>query len=406
MFAETPDTTPDGQLVEAARRFLGEFEVVGPVGNANHLLRVASGNEHYVIHRWPESATAVQANLASRALSVAAGTSGGALPRPRALPDGADQWSVELDGRRYTASTWIEGRPLARYGDFRLPDGNVIDVPLPASAPAEPVILQAVRVVAGFHTASASLAEVAPAGDATLHRLQERARRAWSAQRRVVGQEAGAVPEIRRWLRCGNRVLPVASEHLEKFGGLRTGTVVAHTDLWPANLLIEGEAAARRLTGVVGWSSVAVGSPLVDLAHLVVHMSSWSGATAENVLGAYTEHAVVSPAERRLLPVVAALDLVPRVGTLLHLAYLDERMVGHDGLPVLRSGLKALLVSLENLTEILAPQAEWSQRKFGETRRSREGAPRTARPKGTTPGRRSGSGRSRPGSPPRTPKRG
>ncbi|MEJ7900928.1 MAG: hypothetical protein WKF63_03730, partial [Thermomicrobiales bacterium] len=171
--------------------------------------------------------------------------------------------------------------------------------------------------------------------------------------------------------------------------------------IWPANLLIEGRGETRTLTGIVGWSSVTVGSPLIDIAHIAIHTTGWSGALAESILGAYTEVATLTPMERRLLPVVAALDLVPRVGWLLNLAFVDDRMIGHESQPVLRSGLKSLLMSLENLTQILAPETEWSQRKTIEQRQSRiDSATKRSAGKETTRARPPGSTRSRPASRP------
>jgi Ser/Thr protein kinase RdoA (MazF antagonist) len=226
----------------------------------------------------------------------------------------------------------------------------------------------------------------------------KRTERTWEEQRRVVGDRAGNAAEIRRWLRCGNRVLPVANEHLSHVSTMASTTSLIHADLWPVNLLTEGLAEEQRLVGIAGWSTVREGSPLIDLAQLAVHNSNWSGAIAESVLGAYASTGRLSPTERRLLPAVAALDLVPRVGTLLHLAFVDDRMIGDAAQPVLRSGMKQLLTSLENLTDVLAPEHEWEQRKFAENRRMR-GDQRPKRTGGarTKPGRPTGSARSRRG---------
>jgi Ser/Thr protein kinase RdoA (MazF antagonist) len=406
----TPDYTLDNALTssnlqQATQRFFQSIESTESIGSAHHLLRVTSGGESYVVREWPATTAADQVTLAARALDAAAATSGGRLPVPQPVGDTAGGWSVRIGDRLYSASSWLPGRPLARYGDFRTPDGEVIDVPLPASAPAGNLVLDAVRTIGRLHEATASIAAASPGSQATLSRVLKQSERRWSEQRKVVGDRAANSPEIRRWLRCGNRIFPVAAELLGHVGAIGGSTII-HGDIWPANLLIEGHAADRVLSGVVGWSSVAVGSPLIDLAHLAIHTSGWSGALAENILGAYSEVATLSPGDRRLLPVVAAVDLVPRVGWLLHLAYVDDRMIGHESQPVLRSGLKSLLVSLENLTNVLAPDAEWTQRRTSETRRSRADSPVRRTPgRETRPVRKSGSGQSRPGSPPGRPKK-
>ena len=394
-------------LHEAIHRFFTNVQGVEPVGSAAHLLRVVADGGNYVLREWAAGTAAAQVNLTQLSLQIAATAGDGLLPTPRPARGEPEVWAVEVGGHLVTAASWLPGRPLSRYGDYRTPDDKVIDVPLPASAPAESIVLEAVRAIGRFHSVTALLAAESGTSKTTLARLLDSSRTTWNEQRKLVGDRAANSPEIRRWLRCGNRIVPVAAEHLEQFGRAGAASCIVHGDIWPANFLIEGSAAERTLTGVVGWSSVAIGSPLIDLAHLAIHTSSWSGALAESILGAYTEVATLSPGERRLLPVVAALDLVPRVGWLLNLAYVDDRMIGHESQPILRSGLKSLLMSLENLTQVLAPDAEWDQRKTSETRRSREGgAVRRIRPTGTRPGRPPGSGRSRPGPRPGRPRTG
>lgn len=398
MQPETPedDARVLDNLIAAAPRFFGPVDRAEPVGSARHLLKVLVDGDGFVLREWGAGTAPDRVALAARALCMAQQGSGGRLPAPRPVPGEPDAWAIRSGDRLVSAANWLPGRPLARYGDFRTPDGDVIDVPLPASAPAEAIVLEAVRVIGRFHTATAPLAPTA--GTSSLARLLRESGETWVTQRREVGDRAGGSPEIRRWLRCGNRILPVATEYLDQMGAANVGLAVIHGDIWPANLLIEGTGESRALTGIVGWSRVTIGSPLIDLAHLAIHTSGWSGALAETILGAYTEVAALTPMERRLLPVVAALDLVPRVGRLLDLAFVDDRMIGHESQAVLRSGLKSLLTSLENLTQILAPDTEWSQRKTSEQRRTRlESATKKSAGRETTRVRPPKPARSRPG---------
>ncbi|MDQ3654769.1 MAG: phosphotransferase [Chloroflexota bacterium] len=412
MRPETPDDSRGDSrtfdnLIDASSRFFDAVERTEPVGSAPHLLRVRADGADFVLREWDARATPAKVNLAARALTLAGPASGDRLPVPHAVSGEVDVWAVRSGDRLVSAASWLPGRPLARYGDFRTPDGDVIDVPLPASAPAEAIVLEAVRTIGQFHSATAPLAPVAGTSASPLTRLLRESRETWTTQRREIGDRAASSPEIRRWLRCGNRILPMATEYLEQSGATAVGTAVIHGDIWPANLLIEGTGDARKLTGVVGWSSVTVGSPLIDLAHLAIHTSGWSGALAETILGAYTGVADLTPMERRLLPVVAALDLVPRVGWLLNLAFVDDRMIGHESQPVLRSGLKSLLTSLENLTQILAPESEWNQRKtIGQRQNRVDSATKRSAGKETTRARPPGSARSRPGPRPRRRKTG
>ena len=323
-----------------------------------------------VLHRWPQGATPTQVALTQDALRR---LNGGVFPVPVATSAG--EWSVEVDGRHVSAAVRPDGRPLNRYGEYVTPDREPIDLPLPVSSPASEVVLAAVREMGRFHSATADLATQEQAGAGSLQRMLRHAEATWTVQRKVVGDRAAGAPEIRRWLRCGNRVLPIATELLEGIDLVATSSAVIHGNLWPVDLLVNGRDEERRLAGIVGWTATGVGSPLIDLAQLAVHTAGWSGALAESVLGAYAETGRIKPAERRLLPVVAAIDLLPRVGRLLELAYVDDAMIGHEAQPVLRSGMKMLLTSLENLTQVLAPETEWGQRKLAEERRGRSARP-------------------------------
>lgn len=381
-------------LLEGARLLLGNIDETEPVGSADDVLRARVGEAWYLVRRWPAKATTQQVALTGAGLKAASAISE-RFPQPVAS---GDDWSVTVDGLLVSAVQWLPGKPLARYGDFRNPDGESIDVPLPASAPATDIVLAAVAAMGEFHTATSGLVQRPERGAESLSSLQKHTERAWSQQRRVVGDKAGNSPEIRRWLRCGNRVLPVAAEHMVQALTMASTTTLIHGDLWPVNLLVDGVASEQHLTGISGWSTVREGSPLIDLAHLAVHTGNWSGAIAESVLGSYASTGKLSPTERRLLPAVAALDLVPRVGNLLHHAFVDDRMIGDASQPVLRSGMKQLLMSLENLTDVLAPEAEWDQRRFSAGRKLRGDRPaKKTGGTGTKPGRPGGSGRSHRG---------
>jgi len=311
-----------------------------------------------------------------------------------------------LDGRLYSAASWLPGRPIARYGGSRTPEDLTIDIPLPPSAPAEDVILDAVRVIGRFHIASRPIAARTSTPSRSFNSLMAAHRISWERHRRVIGHHAGSFPEIRRWLRCGNRILPVVGERLEATAkAAQDRSVICHGHLWPVHMLVDAPGPSRSLTGVVGWNHLAAGSPVRDLAQLAVHSSGWSATVAENILGAYSEVAPLAPEERRLLPVAAALALVGEVARLLMLAFIDDAMIEHPAQPVLRSGLKTMLTSLENLTEVLAPDAG-DKRGGSGWRRDPKGGKRGAKPRTpagprTTPAPRSGSGRSRP-----TPRRG
>jgi len=396
----------DAQLLRAAQCFFPDLSQGEDVPRAPHILRVDLSGALFAVRRWESDATESAIELSAECLGLAHAAGETRVPTLVSVPDRTGHHSLLLDGRLYSAATWLPGRPIARYGGSRTPDGETIDIPLPPSAPAEDVIFETVRVVGRFHTASRSVAARSSTPSRSFNSQMAAHRISWERHRRVIGHHAGSFPEIRRWLRCGNRILPVIGERLEATAkAAQDRSVICHGHLWPVHLLVDGPGAGRSLTGVAGWNHLAAGSPVRDLAQLAVHSSGWSAAVAENILGAYTEVAPLAPEERRLLPVAAALELVGEVARLLILAFIDDTMIDDPAQPVLRSGLKTMLTSLENLTGVLAPEegdkrggTSWRRTSTGGTRGA--GPRRPAAPR-TTPAPRPGSGRSRP-----TPRRG
>lgn len=341
------------------------------VPGSHALVRVATDNGDLVVRRWTPGMPAAHIDVIAGALeaAAAAGVSGTRVWR---LVDGQPGYVIERGRERFTVGTWLAGRSLARYGGYRDADQRRIDVPLPRSADALAVVMGATRVVAGVHLASRNIASLEQLPGSSLSDVLARSVAEWTRQRRLIGMQAGVFPDIRRWLRCGNRVLPAARERItEAAGSLHDRSVLLHGDIWPTRMLIDDLDGQRVLTGLTGWTSGLAGSPVLDLAHLAVHSTGWSAANAEQIIGAYTEVAPLRPEERRLIPVVAGLDLVTSVGRLLQLAFVDDRMIGHDVQPVLRSGLKTLLVSLENLASVLAPEDDAPKRRFVPSARER-----------------------------------
>ncbi|MDQ4044865.1 MAG: hypothetical protein M3173_05385, partial [Chloroflexota bacterium] len=175
-------------------------------------------------------------------------------------------------------------------------------------------------------------------------------------------------------------------DRLRAAGGDATGTpVLIHSDIWPAWLLVDDPSRPRTLHGIDGWTMAVAGSPVIDLAALCARITGWSSANVEAVLGAYSEHADLSPGARRLVPVVAAVDLLNQLGRLLEIAFLDDRVSNNPAQPFIRGGIAVLLRSLEHLTDVLAPPEPGGRG---------PGGPRRGGPPRTPPGRTRASGRS------------
>lgn len=405
------DHTTITTLEDAAGILLPDNTAPQPLGGSPHLLRVTTAEGHRLVRRWEPGTTATRIEFIAEALNRANDSDDlkGQLPRILSVPGSDATHEILHDGSFYTAATWLEGRPFARYGNFRTPDGVTIDIPVPTATPVDEVAFAAARVLGRFHVATRDLATHRHATRSPLSSFVRTSVNQWHHDKRSLGDKAAGSTEIRRWLRCGNRVMGVGPERLEATSGILkdTGTVV-HGDLWPTHLLVSPQGT---LTGIIGWAAMTTSSPLLDLVQLAGHVKGWTAAITEDLVGAYHDVAPLTPEQRRSIPVVAAIDLVGRVARLIELAFVDERMIGHESTAILRSGVNVLLHSLETLTNILVPE---EGRRYqparagasaggGSHRGTSHGDERnTFRRSGTnptTPGRRGSGGRSRPGSP-------
>lgn len=349
------------------------LDVVDQLAPGNHsardfpadrpLAHVSGPAGEIVLRQWPEGTTPERIDFLARALDAARDAAGEVVQTFDPVPGNPEHRSVAVKDRLYTRSPYREGFPLGRYGGFRTPEGRSIDIPLPESAKAHVLIADLARIVALGHGATREIAQEKKAPVRTVASFLNDVRKTWFEQRKVLGDRAAEQRDIRRWLRCGNRIIPTASDLVRNEPVIMTErSVVNHGDLWPVNVLVTGRDEQRKITGLIGWSRASAGSPVLDIAALTVHMQGWSAALTEAVIDSYASTGHLRPEERRLIPAIAALDLVAHLAELLTLAYLDDRMIGHQAAPALRSGMKTLLNSLETLTGILAPDIEQTGR--------------------------------------------
>lgn len=315
-----------------------------------------------LLRQWPEATPKATVTRQANVLNTMHEAAGDVVPKIIAAPGEADVFTATVKNRLYSAQTWLPGRPLGRYGGYVAPDGTPITLPLPESAHATDVIAQVAEIIAKTHDASEPIDKAGLTHNSLSIEL-DRIRRYWFNERKVLGDKAADERDIRRWLRCGNRVIPTASDLVRnEVNSFRDASVVLHNDLWPENVLIEGQEGNRKVTGIVGWRHMAAGSPVLDLAQLSVNMQGWSAALTEAIIDSYSNHRQLRPDQRRLIPAVAGLLLVETVGRMLTWSYLDEGMIGHEATSVLRSGMKTMLDSLERVTHILAPDITQTER--------------------------------------------
>ena len=315
-----------------------------------------------LLRQWPEGTSKATITKQANVLNAMHDVAGDVVPQVITRPGETDSFTTTVKDRFYTAQTWLPGRPLGRYGGYVAPDGTPITLPLPESSHAQDVIAQVAAIIAKTHEATESIDKNGLAQSSLSIEL-DRVRRYWFTERKTLGDKAADERDIRRWLRCGNRVVPTASDLIRnEVNSFRDTSVVLHNDLWPENILIEGHEGDRKVTGIVGWRHMAAGSPVLDLAQLSVNMQGWSAALTEAIIDAYSENRQLRPDQRRLIPAVAGLLMVETVGRMLTWSYLDEGMIGHQATSVLRSGMKTMLDSLERVTHILAPDIDQTER--------------------------------------------
>jgi hypothetical protein len=357
MYANQQTPTPDNELLAAAELFFPGARDASAIAGFPHQVVLTSDGKSWAVRQWAAAQTITTVEWIADAMDAAREAGVAQIPTHATIPGRGSQRALLHAGRVYDAISWPSGRPLNRYGTFSLIVDDTINLPLPDSMAAPEILDQAIHALATFHLATRQVAERADAPVFTLQTMLTAVETNYELQRKTVGRHAGNNQEIRRWLRCGNRILPAAAERLADASELATAhTSAVHTDLWPSRLLVDDVDGSPTLTGITGWTQAAAGVPVLDLARLAARCARWSAATAETVVGAYTDIAPLTPEQRRMLPVIAALDLTSITGSMLQAAYDDDRIANDPAQSFIRSGIHTSLRSLETLANVLAPE--------------------------------------------------
>ena len=352
----------------AAQRLLGDDVTVR--SESDRTVAFGGGVAH--IRTWQPPATVERVTAIRTLLSRVPEDTG--ISRPIGDPDAV----AIIGGHVFDACSLVDGLPLNRHGLLRLPGYGDVAIPLHETAGHGDMLVESARVLAVVHEATRNQPELGATGQTSASKLHTAVQARWQESRKRLGGHADSLQEVRRWLRCGNRVIPIAAELLQTAGGVASESpVLVHNNVWPAFLMVDAPSTPERLHGITGWSSATAGSAVLDLAQLSVRVTGWSEATVESILGAYSDHAQLPPAARRIVPVVAAVDLLDQLAYLLDIAYLDDSVANDPAQPFIRGGIKVLLRSLERLTNVLAPPEPTNRRPGGGPVRS--AAPRPSR---------------------------
>jgi Ser/Thr protein kinase RdoA (MazF antagonist) len=294
----------------------------------------------WFVKRWPAGTRPERIAFVHRLLRVAREHGVDFVPAPSGEP-------VLIEGRLYDAVSALPGRPAMRGSNLFDTSGRLINRP---SVSSQSHTAAAIRGTARFHAATRELATDPKSPNASLESIVRVIRGNWDRQRTTLRPIAAQTPHIQRWLRTSETIVESATAHFDRFGYLdRFPQVVGHLNLWPSHLLFEQHDDTVSLSGLLDFEQAAVTTPMLDLAQLLTHFNGWSAAHAEDAIGVYAETNPLSPEERRLLPVLAGLELVNEAGRLMALGYATPSISRNIGGDAIRASAATLLFSLEAL---------------------------------------------------------
>lgn len=372
-------TALDPGLVQAANALLPGAAKIEPLASRAYLARVDQNETWWKVRRWPEATSQGRIDFVHRVLTAVGQELPVVAPRARPAPNG--DASVLISGVAYDAQSWLPGAPVLDGPEAQVQDGRW--APLPAIVP-DAAFERTLQSVAIAHGRTAELALNNPSASAPTAQLIAAVNHAWRAQRGVLRPLAASTPAVRRWLGTGERALPAAEAAVTAAGEAVERQAICHFGLWPAHVIMVGSGETR-VAGLIGWEQCNVGSPLIDIAQAVCRFRGWTAAGAEMAIAAYGEVLPLRPEERRLLPAIAALDLVATCGQMLIYAYGGQPKSSRQ-LTALREAARSLLDSLDVATNTLIAQDRPKRAANDRGRRPGgprdRGAPKTRRPRG------------------------
>jgi aminoglycoside phosphotransferase (APT) family kinase protein len=343
----SPDTSVVAEdLQAAARGFFPDLVDLQPVPGHPCLVRVATPEGMWRVHRWPAGTPIRDVTFSHQVIQQARDAGLAVAPEVAALVAHEGNSVLQAGGRLYDASGWQAGAPVLR-SEAAWPDPES-RMDLPAVLPAA-AFGQVISQLAHLHGATHGLAGQRDAPAAPLEMLPGAVRQAQARHLRSLRANARREPAAQRWLATSERLIaaaePLVIAAIEEQVLPQT---VLHLGLWPGHVLFErGE-----LTGLLGWERVAVGAPLLDIGQAILRLQGWTDDAVERAIASYSDVRPLSPNERRLLPAVAALDAVATTGRLLEQAYANA----NAGRPpsAVRTAVDHMLTSMTSLEQNLS----------------------------------------------------
>lgn len=334
----------EAAIQKASAAFVSDGSDLSVVGGRPHLIRIKNPGGFARVRQWPLEVSRQRATFVASVRGALADAKVATAPGPLLTESGS--LFFENDGRLYEAQEWRDGKTAVRKAEPL--DIHDRAVHAPADLP-EGGLAQVAAALAEWHLATASLV-TATAPAASLRTLLKSVARQWSEDHALVRREAFQHTVLQRWIRACEQTFPAVEHALGAVNFLEDApSVAAHLNVWPAHLIFARGQEIDRLTTLLDPSAVAVSSPLVDIAQAITHGSGWTTAAAELGLAAYTDVRRLTPDERRLLPAVAAMDLVAESGRLFRISYASTIDADWQLVDFARAGGTAALISLETL---------------------------------------------------------
>lgn len=249
---------------------------------------------------------------------------------------------LDSAGMLFDAQEWIDGEPLSGKSAF---DEQVPNVMTSLNSGMLAALTDA---VARFHRSTSSLEtekgdenKTLRSSVAELARYSEtrHGRLASSVEEHAEGEECCVA---RRWLELLPQALSFAETVMKKHGfGVERAAVVCHGDLWAPHVYFSG----ADFVGFTDFESLHRGSPVSDLAQLILHFGGWNVRDA--ILDTYDKLLPLAEEDLATLPVAAAADLAFEGYWSLGLLYKEESALPPREKVAHETNLNLLLDSLE-----------------------------------------------------------
>ncbi|MCA9860881.1 MAG: hypothetical protein KC438_14225 [Thermomicrobiales bacterium] len=331
-------------VIAAAERFYPGSSI-GPAGGRSWLVVVETGAGRFSVRQLDPALPAVRVELIQEFLAQPG------LSNATPLFERSNAAGVAIDARR-----WIDGNPM---GNAILQEAwQTLHLPTDLGIGQLGTIAYA---LGAFHRTGSNSSILARVPQVRLKELLVATRRALDLDERHLANEIRRESRARRWLSAARPLLSNAESNLELSGYLRDEPLVlAHLDLWGSHIVQGRDEVAFLDCATLGAAPAAL-----DLAQLIARNGPWSDDRVERVLTMYAEAFPLPPAQRRILPWLAALDAIQSCGRLLVRAAGERNPLPETDRRTVLATVDGQLDLLQNLATVFVPPPARQRRRPG-----------------------------------------